>query len=90
MDKNRLSRFISKYNLAGLVESVSWKAENKTLTTRFISDDKTVLGTVTVSEFDFEDSTIGVYNTHLIFFARIKLCIKNKKSLDTHSNPVVT
>jgi len=66
MDKNRLSRFISKYNLAGLVESVSWKAENKTLTTRFISDDKTVLGTVTVSEFDFEDSTIGVYNTNTL------------------------
>ena len=66
MDKNRLSRFISKYNLAGLVESVSWKAENKTLSTRFISDDKTVLGTVTVSEFDFEDSTIGVYNTNTL------------------------
>jgi hypothetical protein len=66
MDKNRLSRFISKYNLAGLVESVSWKAENKTLTTRFISDDKTVLGTVSVSEFDFEDSTIGVYNTNTL------------------------
>lgn len=66
MDKNRLNRFISKYNLAGLVESVSWKAENKTLTTRFISDDKTVLGSVSVSEFDFEDSTIGVYNTNTL------------------------
>ena len=58
MDKNRLSRFISKYNLAGLVESVSWKAENKTLTTRFISDDKTVLGSVSVVDFDFEDSAL--------------------------------
>ena len=66
MDKNRLSRFISKYNLAGLVESVSWKAENKTLTTRFISDDKTVLGSVSVVDFDFEDSTVGVYNTNTL------------------------
>ncbi len=66
MDKNRLSRFISKYNLAGLVESVSWKAESRTLTTRFISDDKTVLGTVSVSDFDFEDSTVGVYNTNTL------------------------
>lgn len=66
MDKNRLSRFISKYNLAGLVESVSWKAENKALTTRFISDDKTVLGSVSVIDFDFEDSTIGVYNTNTL------------------------
>lgn len=66
MDKNRLNRFISKYNLAGLVESVQWNSENKTLSTRFISDDKTVLGLVTLSEFDFEDSVIGVYNTNTL------------------------
>jgi hypothetical protein len=66
MDKNRLNRFISKYNLAGLVESVSWKSEGNTLTTKFISDDKTVLGSVSVSEFEFEDSTIGVYNTNTL------------------------
>lgn len=52
--------------MAGLVESVSWKAENKALTTRFISDDKTVLGSVSVIDFDFEDSTIGVYNTNTL------------------------
>ena len=66
MDKNRLNRFISKYSLAGLVESVSWKTDKKTLTTRFISDDKTVLGTVTVDAFDFEDATVGVYNTNTL------------------------
>lgn len=66
MDKNRLNRFISKYNLAGLVESVSWKTDKKTLSTRFISDDKTVLGAVTVEEFDFEDATVGVYNTNTL------------------------
>jgi hypothetical protein len=66
MDKNRLSRFISKYNLAGLVESVQWNSENKTLSTRFISDDKTVLGLVTLSDFEFEDSNIGVYNTNTL------------------------
>jgi hypothetical protein len=64
MDKNRLNRFISKYNLAGLVESVSWKSEGNTLSTKFISDDKTVLGSVSLEKFDFEDSVIGVYNTN--------------------------
>jgi hypothetical protein len=64
MDKNRLNRFISKYNLSGLVESVSWKSEGKTLSTKFISDDKTVLGSVSLENFDFEDSVIGVYNTN--------------------------
>lgn len=57
MEKTRINRFISKYNLAGLVESVKWESKEGSLSTNFISDDKSVLGTVTLSEFDFEDST---------------------------------
>ena len=63
MEKTRINRFISKYNLAGLVESVKWESKEGSLSTNFISDDKSVLGTVTLSEFDFEDSTFGVYDT---------------------------
>lgn len=64
MDKNNLNRFIAKYNLAGLVEVVSWITENGMLSTRFISDDKTVLGSVSLNSFEFEDSTIGIYDTN--------------------------
>ena len=63
MEKTRINRFISKYNLAGLVESVKWESKEGSLSTNFISDDKSVLGTVSLSEFDFEDSTFGVYDT---------------------------
>ena len=63
MEKSRINRFVSKYNLAGLVESVKWESKEGSLSTNFISDDKSVLGTVTLSEFDFEDSTFGVYDT---------------------------
>ena len=63
MEKTRINRFISKYNLAGLVESVKWESKDGSLSTNFISDDKSVLGTVSLSEFDFEDSTFGVYDT---------------------------
>ena len=66
MEKNRLNRFISKYNLSGLVDSVAWTAENNTLTTKFVSDDKTVLGVVTLDNFEFENSTVGVYNTNTL------------------------
>lgn len=66
MEKNRLSRFISKYNLAGLVESVAWNSEGGKLSTKFVSDDKTVLGVVTLDSFDFEDATVGVYNTNTL------------------------
>jgi hypothetical protein len=63
MEKQSLNRFISKYNLAGLVESVKWESKDGSLTTSFISDDKSVLGSVSMEEFDGSDSTFGVYDT---------------------------
>ena len=39
MEKQSLNRFVSKYNLAGLVESVKWESKDGSLTTSFISDD---------------------------------------------------
>ena len=63
MEKQSLNRFVSKYNLAGLVESVKWESKEGSLTTSFISDDKSVLGNVTMKEFDSSDSTFGVYDT---------------------------
>lgn len=63
MNKVRITRFIQKYNLAGLVESVSWKTENGKLVTRFISDDKTVLGEVSLDNFTQTIPELGVYTT---------------------------
>jgi hypothetical protein len=63
MEKQQLNRFISKYNLAGLVESVKWEADGGSLNTSFISDDKSVLGNVTMTDFDFPKSELGVYDT---------------------------
>jgi len=63
MEKQQLNRFVSKYNIAGLVESVKWESKDGSLTTSFISDDKSVLGSVTMKEFDGSDATFGVYDT---------------------------
>lgn len=63
MEKQSLNRFISKYNLSGLVESVKWESKEGSLTTSFISDDKSVLGTVTMTDFDNSDAEFGVYDT---------------------------
>ena len=63
MEKQSLNRFVSKYNLAGLVESVKWESKDGSLTTSFISDDKSVLGSVTMKEFDSSDASFGVYDT---------------------------
>ena len=63
MEKQSLNRFVSKYNLAGLVESVKWESKDGSLSTNFISDDKSVLGTVSMKEFEGSDSEFGVYDT---------------------------
>lgn len=63
MNKAKLTRFIQKYSLGGLVESVAWKAGDNKLVTRFISDDKTVLGEIQLDNFAFTSPDLGVYTT---------------------------
>ena len=63
MNKTRITRFISKYNLAGLVESVTWNTDGQKLSTKFIADDKTVLGEITLDNFNFETAELGIYTT---------------------------
>jgi stage V sporulation protein SpoVS len=66
MNKVRLTRFIQKYSLGGLVESVAWKAGDNKLVTRFISDDKTVLGEIELENSKFTAPDLGVYTTSLL------------------------
>lgn len=63
MEKQKLNKFISKYSLGGLIESVKWELNNNILSTSFISDNKSVLGTVSMSGFEYEDKTFGLYDT---------------------------
>ena len=48
MNKITLDTFIQKYNLGGNVNSVKWESDGSTLSTRFISPDKSLLGQLTV------------------------------------------
>ena len=63
MQKSKLDRFIQKYNLGGNVNSVKWKSDSNTLTTTFVTPDKSLLGTVKVDKFQFEDAELGIYQT---------------------------
>ena len=65
MIKQKLTRFINKYYLNGTVNSVVLKtnADRKQLSTRFISGDKTLLGEMSMDNWDFETSEIGIYST---------------------------
>ena len=63
MQKSKLDKFIQKYNLGGNVNSVKWKSSNDSISTSFVTPDKSLLGNVKVDKFPFEDAEIGVYQT---------------------------
>jgi hypothetical protein len=63
MQKSKLDRFIQKYNLGGNVNSVKWKSNGDSLSTSFVTPDKSLLGSVKVDKFPFENAEIGVYQT---------------------------
>tara|TARA_Y100001963_G_C6748558_1_gene432890 strand:+ start:593 stop:1312 length:720 start_codon:yes stop_codon:yes gene_type:complete len=64
MNKVKLERFIQKYNLGGNVSSVKWKVKGNQLSTDFVSDDRTLLGSVLLSNFDFDSCEIGINDTN--------------------------
>ena len=63
MQKSKLDRFIQKYNLGGNVNSVKWKSTTDSLSTTFVTPDKSLLGNVKVDNFQFESAELGVYQT---------------------------
>lgn len=63
MQKSKLDKFIQKYNLGGNVNSVKWKSNGSTLSTSFVTPDKSLLGNVKVDKFSFDSAELGIYQT---------------------------
>ena len=63
MHKQKLTGFIEKYSLGNNIESVPWVIKNNKLTTDFVSEDRTLLGKVSLNNFNLDDCEIGIYNT---------------------------
>tara|TARA_B100000579_G_C22785788_1_gene831796 strand:- start:407 stop:1126 length:720 start_codon:yes stop_codon:yes gene_type:complete len=63
MQKVKIDRFINKYSLNGLVNTVRWQITNNQLTTSFVTEDKSLMGSVSVDSVDIEDGLMGVYTT---------------------------
>jgi hypothetical protein len=63
MNKQKLTGFVEKYSLGNTIESVPWSIKKNTLSTDFVSEDRTLLGNVTLNSFDIDDSEVGIYNT---------------------------
>ena len=63
MTKSEILGFISKYSLGGNVESVIWKSKDKSISTDFVSTDKTLKGTITMNSCNIEHGEYGIFNT---------------------------
>ena len=65
MQKNKLNRFIQKYSLGGNINSVKWEATDSTLSTKFVSANKSLLGELKLSNFDggLGDLEMGIFST---------------------------
>ena len=63
MDKYKLTRFIDKYHLGGNVNAVVINSKGDTLSTRFITGGKDLLGELEMNSWQFKDSELGVYDT---------------------------
>ena len=63
MQKTKLNRFISKYNLNGNVNSVKWTSKDNSLSTIFVTSDKSLMGNVRVDNLQLDDGDVGIYTT---------------------------
>ena len=63
MNKHSLNRFIEKYYLGGNCSSVEINSKGDSLSTRFITGDKNLLGELSMTGWNFDEADLGVYNT---------------------------
>jgi hypothetical protein len=63
MKKLYLEDVIEKYHLGGLVERVKITIKDKTLSTRFISTKKNLVGNITAPNIELDNCEFGIYDT---------------------------
>lgn len=63
MEKQSLNGFIQRYSLSGNIESVKWISGEGSISTNFISDDKNLIGSVTLKQSEIEPAEIAIYDT---------------------------
>ncbi len=63
MEKSKLEKFITKYNLGGSCEGVIFNSDGNTLSVRVISGDKNVVGDVSLKNIKFPEGEFAVHET---------------------------
>ena len=61
--KTYLQNIISKYYMEGLIDSAKWVIKDNQLSINFISPNKNLVGNVTISNFNFRDAELAIFDT---------------------------
>ena len=64
MEKQLLTSIIEKYYLGGIHDRVKWTVKDKKVQVLFTSQTKDLAGSIEAPEFDVDNCTIGIYDTH--------------------------
>lgn len=65
--QDKLKQFIDKYHLNGTIETVKWTINPDSLSTNFVTEDKTLTGNATLnSNLGLETCELGVYQTTML------------------------
>ena len=64
MEKQLLTSVIEKYYLGGIHDKVKWTIKDKKVQVLFTSQTKDLAGSIEAPEFDIDDCTLGIYDTH--------------------------
>ncbi len=63
MNKSDLLKFVELYNLSGTVEKVKIVSDGTNLTTSFVTENKTLFGTLTYNNLKIEAGEYGIHDT---------------------------
>ena len=89
MEKSKLERFISKYNIGGACESVKLVSNGTELSVRSISDDKNVLSEIISHDMSFPAGEFSIYETKKLRSLLGVLGEKLKVATNSSANKVV-
>lgn len=91
MEKSKLNKFISKYYLNGIVDSVVWHS-NGTLSTKFVDDTKSLVGEVVCDKYQLPNGEFGINQTSKlksllsVIGDNIEVEVKSKNNISTLIN----
>lgn len=86
MKKEKLLNFIQKYYVGGLVDSVLWKVEGKSLTVHGLAEGKSIRNVVVCNDVEIDDCELIIVNTEVLTNLLSALDDDIKVKVNLHKN----